>query len=412
MTDSGIALTSPEETLGQPPGQHRAALLVGLGIAGLTLRPQVVAIGPLLPAIQTGLNLSHSIAGLLASIPVLCMGAFAPLTPFFARRIGFRHGLVVALGLISFFGVVRVLVPSAILVILLTVPVGIGMGLAGAMLPVVVKGSFGDRPAFATGVYATGIMIGSTVAAAGAVPLADIGGGWRASLGLMSAATAALAVASMRLTRASMPRERARPLGLPLRRRVAWRLVCGFVLMSFVFYGLNSWLPDTYVERGWSQQAAGGLTGVMNAVTIPSAFLVAWIADHRGSRRAWLGSMAALQLIGVLGVVLVPTWAWVWAVLLGASVGPLFPLTMMLPLDVAERPAEVAAVTAMMLGVGYSLAAVSPLLLGGIRDITGGFAAVMWVIAGAAAALIAVYASSSLQPLHTAAACQGCNDHR
>ncbi len=57
---------------------------------------------------------------------------------------------------------------------------------------------------------------------------------------------------------------------------------------------------------------------------------------------------------------------------------------MTLPLDAAERPAEVAALAGMMLGVGYTLSASSPLLLGAIRDLTGGFHAVLWALVGAA----------------------------
>ena len=68
--------------------------------------------------------------------------------------------------------------------------------------------------------------------------------------------------------------------------------------------------------------------------------------------------------------------------MLGIAIGPLFPLTMTLPLDAAERPAEVAALAGMMLGVGYTLSATSPLLLGALRDATGGFTAVLWALVG------------------------------
>ena len=39
----------------------------------------------------------------------------------------------------------------------------------------------------------------------------------------------------------------------------------------------------------------------------------------------------------------------------------MFPLVMTLPVDVGSRPAEVAAVAAMMLGVGYTIGAIAPL---------------------------------------------------
>ena len=49
----------------------------------------------------------------------------------------------------------------------------------------------------------------------------------------------------------------------------------------------------------------------------------------------------------------------------------------------------------MMLGIGYTLSASSPLLLGVLRDLTGGFDAVLWALVGAAAILIVVDASFS-----------------
>jgi len=61
--------------------------------------------------------------------------------------------------------------------------------------------------------------------------------------------------------------------------------------------------------------------------------------------------------------------------------------------------AEVASLAGMMLGVGYTLSATSPLLLGAIRDLTGGFTAVLWTLVGAAAALVLVDASFSPERL-------------
>jgi CP family cyanate transporter-like MFS transporter len=386
---------------------RRAPFLVALFLAALALRPQLVGIGPLLPAVQDDLDVTHAVAGLLGTIPVLCMGLFAPPAPFLSGRIGPRLAIAAALTLIGVFGVVRAVAPGAIAVVALTFPVGVGMGLAGAMLPVAVKQRFADRPGFATAVYTSGITIGSALAATVAVPLANAAGGWRTPLLVFGAVSTALAAVWLWLTRSELPHERVavRPLRLPLRRPLAWRLVAAFFLMSSVFYGLNAWLPDAYVERGWSESSAGGLLAVLNTVTIPVGFAVAWAADHWGTRRLWLGGAALLQLAALLGVALVPGGGWAWAVLLGVSIGPLFPLTMTLPLDGADRPAEVAALAGMMLGVGYTLSATSPLLLGALRDATGGFDAVLWAIAGLGAVLVVV--DFSFTPARLAAGRQG-----
>jgi MFS transporter, CP family, cyanate transporter len=382
---------------------RRAPLLVALFLAAVALRPQLVGVGPLLPSIESDLGVSHAVAGLLGTIPLLCMGIFAPPAPFLSGRVGTRHAIGAALGLIGVFGIARALVPGALGVILLTIPLGIGMGLAGAMLPVVAKERFADKPGFATGAYTTGIVIGAAVAAAVAVPLAHAANGWRAPLLVFGGVSTGLAMLWLWLTRSEPVHVRtdARPLRLPLRDPLGWRLVTGFLLMSFVFYGLNSWLPDAYVERGWSQSAAGDLLAVLNTVTIPVGFAVAWAADHFGTRRRWLMGASTLQLTTLLGVVLLPGAGWVWAILLGLSIGPLFPLTMTLPLDAAKEPAQVAALTGMMLGVGYTLSSGGPLALGAVRDLTGGFTAVLWMLAGASGLLLLV--NSSLSPERLAA---------
>lgn len=381
----------------------RAPLLAALFFAAVALRPQLVGAGPLLPSIQSDLGVSHAVAGLLGTIPVLCMGIFAPTAPFLSRRIGSRGAIAAALALIGAFGIARAVVPGAALVVLLTFPLGLGMGLAGAMLPVAVKERFADRPGFATGVYTTGITVGSAVAAAVAVPLAHAAGGWRTPFLAFGVVSVALGALWVWLTR-SEPRHVAasvRPLRLPVRSPLAWRLVGAFFLMSFVFYGLNSWLPDAYVERGWSQSSAGALLAVLNTVTIPCGFAVAWAADHWGTRRRWLGGAALVQLVGLLGLVLAPGPGFLWVVLIGIAIGPLFPLTMTLPLDASERPAEVAALAGMMLGLGYTLSATSPLLLGAVRDRTGGFGAVLWTLVGAGALLVLLDCSFSPARLAT-----------
>jgi MFS transporter, CP family, cyanate transporter len=381
----------------------RGPLLVALFLAALTLRPQLVGVGPLLPSIQSDLGVSHAVAGLLGTIPVLCMGLFAPPAPFLSGRIGSRRAIGLALALIGVFGVARALVPGAIGLIVMTFPIGIAMGLGNALLPVAVKERFSDRPSFATGVYATGIAAGATIAVAVAVPLAHLAGGWRTPLLAIGAVSTALGVLWLWLTRTEPAHVRTeiRPLKLPWRNPLGWQLVAAFSLMSFVFYGLSSWLPDAYVEHGWSESSAGALLAVLSAVAMPVGFAVAWAADHVGTRRRWLVGLCTLQLAALLGIVLLPGAGWLWAVMLGMSIGPLFPLTLTLPVDAGEGPAEVAALAGMMLGVGYVVASTGPLLLGVVRDLTGGFNAVLWTLAAVSALVLLV--DTSLSPARLAA---------
>ena len=135
-------------------------VLAALFLGALALRPQLVGVGPLLPEIDDDLGVSHAVAGLLGTIPVLCMGLFAPPAAYVAGRLGTRAAIAACLAAIAGFGLLRAAAPGAPLVLALTFPFGVGMGFAGALMPVAVKERFAHRPAFASGVYTTGINMG------------------------------------------------------------------------------------------------------------------------------------------------------------------------------------------------------------------------------------------------------------
>lgn len=362
--------------------QRHVATLAALFLGAIALRPQIVGVGPLFPEIQDSLGVSHALVGMLGTIPVLCMGLFAPPAAYLASRVGTRAGIGWALALIGVFGLARAVSPGAALVILFTWPVGIGMGLAGALAPVAVKERFSMRPAGPTGIYTTGIQVGSALSAALAVPIAGWYGGWRWSLAVFSLVTCALAVVWLVLTRHEAPHERpaTRPPRLPWRSPVAWLLVALFALMASTYYGINAWLPDSYVERGWSTGRAGNLLAVLNIVAIPAAFVVPWLSDRVGGRRLWLAIMGTSFVVGVAGVVLVPGAAYLWVLAMGLASGAMFALVMTLPLDLEHDSRRVGALVGMMLGLGYTFGAVSPIILGAARDLTGSFTGSLWLL--------------------------------
>jgi CP family cyanate transporter-like MFS transporter len=375
------------------------ALLAGLFLAGLALRPPIVGIGPLIPAIQDDLDVTHAVAGLLGTIPVLCMGVFALPAPRLTRRYGSRLAIAACLALIGGFGIARAAAPGAAGVIALTFGVGLGLGFAQALMPVAVKERFASRPVFATGIYVLGINIGSALSSALAVPIADAAGSWRWSLATFSILTCVLVLAWWWLTRGEPPHRRAEVtrVRLPWRSGLSWRLVGIFGSMACVFYGLNNWLPDAYVERGWSDGKAGALLAVLNIAALVTTLIIPWLADRRGSRRLYLLLFSGALAVSCLGFAAVPGGAWIWAATAGLATGTMFPLVMTLPVDLGRRPADVGAIAGMMLGVGYTIGAIAPLALGAARDATGTFTTTLWLIAGAGVVLFALCGAMSAE---------------
>lgn len=373
----------------KPDARIPLGVVAGLFIASVALRPQLLAIGPLLPLIREDLALPASLAGLLTTIPVLCMGIFAPIGPRIAARLGPRTAFAVCLGLIVAFGLLRAAAPVFPLILVATLGLGIGVGIAGAIPSMVVSQRIPERPALGTGAYAGGIVAGSTIAAGVAVPLAA-GGDWRLSLLILSTASLVSIGAWLLLVRGEgkIPRLDPTARRLPWRSGTGWLLVLLFGLQSLMYYGVVAWLPNAYVERGWSTAAAGSLIAVFNGVGFLTTIGVPLLADRLGSRRTQLLASSAVATVALVGIVVAPTLAYGWIAILGLALGAVFPLVLTLPLDVTDDTGQVGSVAALMLFGGYILSSLGPFILGAARDVTGDFGASLWLLVAIGVVLI------------------------
>ena len=375
--------------------------VAALALAALALRPQFIAIGPLAGPIQHDLGVQHWVVGLVGAIPVLGMGLMALPASGLAVRFGSRGVIGVSLALLAGSGVLRALVPGALALVLLTVPLAVGMGLANALLSYVVKERAADHPMLATSLYAAGIQLGATLSSALAVPIASAGDGWRTTLLVISLAAAASLAAWLLLVRPlPLPRVRIDRPRLPWKSGLAWLFVGLFVTNGLVYYGLSAWLPESLVEQGWSSSRAGVANALINAFALVASLLLSLVGDRLGSRRTYLLLGCLLLTTGTTLVILAPGGSIVWACTIGLGNGMMFVAMMTLPLAAADDPGEVAAIAGMMLGIGYSVAALAPLGLGGVRDLTGSFSTSLWLIA--AMAVLAGAIAATLSPARIA----------
>jgi MFS transporter, CP family, cyanate transporter len=381
---------------GESTDRRWLAVVTALVLVGLAFRTQALIIGPLVGQVQAELGMSHGVAGLLGTIPVLCMGLLAPFGPVLAASIGPKLGVAACVALVAVFGVARGLLPDTVTVLLATIGIGIGMALVGPILPMIVRARLPHHPAAGTGAYVIGFVIGGTITAAVAVPLANALGGWRGAFAVVAGAAVASLVAWLWL----MPRDEghvrmppSRPK-LPWRRPAAWLLGAIFGSQSVLFYGCITWLASVYRERGWPEADAGGLIALLTGIGLVSTLAVPLVADRLGTRRSQLGLAALMSVAGALVVALTPgeqpgspvTLAAI--ALLGLGIGAYFPLALTLPVDVAGDSADAASISAFMLLIGYALAAASPVILGIVRDATGSFDAVVWILVAISLAMI------------------------
>ncbi|MFJ4192924.1 CynX/NimT family MFS transporter [Pseudomonas sp. NPDC089534] len=383
-----------------PPVRRPWLLLLGLILVALNLRPALSSMAPLLGEVSKSLGLSAAQAGLLTTLPVLCLGLFAPLAPVLARRFGAERVvlgilLTLACGILlrSNFGAVGLFTGSVL--------GGASIGIIGVLLPGIVKRDFARHAGTMTGVYTMALCLGAAMAAGSTVPLSQhFGDSWALGLGFW--VVPALAAALFWLPQVGQKQGAHhvayRVRGL-LRDPLAWQVTLYMGLQSSLAYIVFGWLPSILIGRGLTPTQAGLVLSGSVIIQLASSLAAPWLATRGKDQRLAIVVVMALTLGGLFGCLYAPIEGlWGWAILLGLGQGGTFSLALTL-IVLRSRDSHVAAnLSSMSQGFGYTLASMGPFAVGVVHDWTGGWNAVGWIfgIVGAGAILAGLGAGRAL----------------
>ncbi|TXG20780.1 CynX/NimT family MFS transporter, partial [Burkholderia territorii] len=155
----------------------------------------------------------------------------------------------------------------------------------------------------------------------------------------------------------------------PSRSPRAWRLAMFFGIATGAYTLVLAWLPPYYMRLGWSPTAAGGLLGGVTLAEVVAGLAVSATIDRLPDRRPALHAAIASLLAGLLVMLAAPqALALPAALLLGAGIGALFPLSLIVTVDHAATPAEAASLTGFVQGIGYLIAGLFPFAAGIVRQ--------------------------------------------
>lgn len=376
------AETDDEQTQQAPPLLRKPwLLLLGLILVALNLRPALSSMAPLLSDVSKSLGLSAAQAGLLTTLPVLCLGLFAPLAPVLARRFGAERvvlGILLALagGIIlrSSFGQIGLFAGSIL--------AGASIGVIGVLLPGIVKRDFAKHAGAMTGVYTMALCLGAAMAAGATVPLSEhLNHSWAMGLGfwMVPALLAAVFWLPQVGQKHSAHQVAYRVRGL-LRDPLAWQVTLYMGLQSSLAYIVFGWLPSILIGRGLTPTQAGLVLSGSVIVQLISSLAAPWLATRGKDQRLAIVIVMVMTLGGLFGCLYAPIEGlWGWAILLGLGQGATFSLALTL-IVLRSRDAHVAAnLSSMAQGFGYTLASMGPFAVGVVHDWTGGWDALGWI---------------------------------
>lgn len=377
--------------------QFRAAkwlALAGLTLTALNLRSAVSSLSPVIDFVRESYELSTLTVSVLGMLAPLCFALGGLIAPSLTRRIGLEAALIALLVTITLGHLVRALSLDSSFLSLGTLIALLGTGVGNVLLPVVVRKYFADRVATMTAVYLTVMSVSAFLPPLIAVPVAEFAD-WRYSLGQW-ALVALIAVVpwifDLGRNRIEEPLV-TQSLELPTNRKeiriwkspTAIAMVVIWAVSAMTGYSMFAWLPQILIdESGSTAFEAGILLSLFAAMGLPAALVMPLLASRYKNQAPLVYLSGVFFFVGYGGLIFAPgELSWIWVLFVG--LGPiLFPLNLALFNIRTKSQTTLLRLSGFAQGWGYLIAALGPLMIGLLHELTGSWQASIWFLFGSA----------------------------
>ena len=341
------------------------------------MRAPFTGVGALTALIQEDLALNNAAVGMLTTIPMLVFAVVSLAATPLAGRLGLGRTLALALLLVLGGELIRSFTTAAG-VFLGTAVLCVGAGLENVLVVSLIKLRFPEDPALPTSAYSATMACTSCISIGSGVWLANGAGlGWRGALAVWM--VAALAALGAWLPRSGRPenrlplRETERGLTLRLLRVPrTWALMAFMGSQSALFYCITAWGPTILQSKGFTLEQSSAAATFLQLVSLPATLAAPLLTRRLPARRM----LMALNLMFAVGVVLY-YWSdstvlcYLGMLLLAQGMGAGFSFCLLFYSLRTRTAAQASALSGLAQCGGYLLAAVGPVLMGGLADVTG-----------------------------------------
>jgi MFS transporter, CP family, cyanate transporter len=348
----------------------RLALPV-LWLGGFNLRVTALAVPPVITEIHRDLGLDYSAIGGLTALPTFLLAVAAIPGSLLIAQLGARRALLVGMAAVAIGGGLRGLGTASVVLFAMTLLMGIGVALSQPAFPTLVKDWTPGRTGFATALYANGMLIGETAAAAATGALVVLlGHSWQLGLAVWSIPVLVLiGLAAGGTADAPAPADDGPIHRWPdFRSRQLWMVGLVFGLASAGYWGTNAFVPDFLHATGHPELQGAALTCLNASQLLASALALA--VPGRLVGRAWpfVASGGLLALACGIIAFLPGVGTIVGAGLVGFTTALTLVLTLALP-PLLAGPREVHTFSAGVFLICYLCAFVGPVVGGAAWDL-------------------------------------------
>jgi cyanate permease len=360
------------------------------------------SLAPILTRLESELKFGNAAGGAL-------LGAY-PLAYVFAAlkvgklcdRFGVKRSVIVGLLLISASALLRAPAGAFWQLFLAALLLGVGGPVVSTVLPKLIAEWFhGPRRTMATGIYVTGPNLGGAVALGLTGVFITVLGSWR-QLYLVYAGCGIILLAVWCLLAVEAPApppqatDAAAPAARPVWRSAAvWKVVIAGVATFVMTQGFVAWVPTILVSQGFGSGQAAFWAGTSRGATVLGNIVITLVVARFAMSRPGMRRQAVVLILIVCSLcveacALADHPVTVIALIVqSALAGAMLPLLVAILLDLPDLlPGQSATAAGLYFTVGQLAAATSPILIGWLRDATGGFAVGIAVVAASSLATV------------------------
>jgi len=343
--------------------------LLAVLMVALNLRGAITCVGPLLKEIQAHFGLSGSAAGLLTSLPLFAFALLSPYAAPLARRLGMEQSIFLSL-LLLLVGMGLRYVDGAAWLYLGTTLIGCGIAFNNVLLPGLLRRDFPAQIALVTALFTMVMVTFGGLGSGIAIPLAEWGG-WRMSLVSWALpAMVALAIWAPQLRAHSAPVATARQQSM-WNSALAWQVSLFMACQSTAFYVMVAWFPSMMLDLEGTSAARSGVILFIYQIFVLGSVMITPLFIHRmRDQRGIAVVLSGMILLGYLGLYLDAGHALAWMIVMGLGAGGSLVLAITLFSLRVESATQSVALSGMAQAVGYMMAAVTPIFIGFLHDVT------------------------------------------
>lgn len=358
-------------------------VLIAIIFVALNLRAAMTAPAAIFDQIKASFPISDTARGIIGMLPPISFALFGWLAP----RLVLKHGLVkpilIGLGMV-FLGIigrsfsVNVWMYASLSILSLG-----GIGLCNVLLPPIIKQHFPNRIGLVTSLYTSLIYVSAGLPSLIAVPLTQALG-WRVSTGSW-AVLALIAVIPWLFVQngSQISPDNQVNTKLPVARwPVAWAIMIIFSIGAFNSFAMLAWLPEILTKTlGISQIVSGRMMSLFSFIGfVPTVFVP--IALTRMKKPTVIFLFFSLCIITAnIGFLFFPQYALVWVIAAGMGLTLISVGLTLINLRSRTKIGS-ASLSGFVQGGGYLLGALGPIIVNWLRELTGSWAAPLWLLVG------------------------------